>query len=283
MDEMEFDENMQKKHLWIRLTVLVLLIALAAASFYPMAKRAEAPETHRETVQAIDGKIDTVLKLAATSTVASAGISAIPGDTATPIAEKLADFSEYFLLILSVLYAEKYLLTVIGAGTFKILVPAACLLGAIGLFWNQKGMRRIALRLAAAGLALYLVIPLSIRVSDMIYDTYQESIDETISSAEALSGESAALAEAAEEEEEKQGLIGSITSAFSSLTESAENLTDRAAEILNRFIETLAVMIVTSCVIPILVLLFFLWIVKLVTGVEISPPTIPHRHMKIRP
>ena len=79
------------------------------------------------------------------------------------------------------------------------------------------------------------------------------------------------------------GLIGSITSAFSSLTESAENLTDRAAEILNRFIETLAVMIVTSCVIPILVLLFFLWIVKLVTGVEISPPTIPHRHMKIRP
>lgn len=267
----------EKTSLWIRIAVLMLLIVLAAVSFYPLAKRAEAPETHQETVQAIDDKIETVLKLAATSTVASAGISAIPGDTATPIAEKLADFSEYFLLILSVLYAEKYLLTVIGAGAFRILLPAACFLGAIGLFWNPKGMGRLALKLAIAGLALYLVIPLSIRVSDMIYDAYQVSIDETISSAEALSDESAALAEAAEESEEKQGLIGSITSAFSSLTESAENLTDRAAEILNRFIETLAVMIVTSCVIPILVLLFFLWIVKLVTGVEISTPPLPRR------
>ena len=109
----------EKTSLWIRIAVLMLLIVLAVVSFYPLAKRAEAPETHQETVQAIDDKIETVLKLAATSTVASAGISAIPGDTATPIAEKLADFSEYFLLILSVLYAEKYLLTVSGAGAMR--------------------------------------------------------------------------------------------------------------------------------------------------------------------
>ena len=272
MDHIETEE---RNPFWIKITVLVLLAVCAVLSFFPAANRAAAPETHRETIQAIDDKIETVLKLAATSTVASAGISAIPGDTATPIAEKLADFSEYFLLILSVLFAEKYLLTVIGAGAFKILIPAACLLAAIGLFWNPKGMRSLALKLAVAGFALYLIIPLSIQVSEMIYDSYQVSIDDTIASAEAFSDETAELAE---KTEEKQGLIGSISSAISSLTENAENLTDRAAEILNQFIETLAVMIVTSCVIPILVLLFFLWIVKLITGVEISPPPIRRRH-----
>ena len=45
-------------------------------------------------------------------------------------------------------------------------------------------------------------------------------------------------------------------------TRVAPALTEKAAGILNRFVETLAVMIVTSCVIPLLVLLFFFWIIN---------------------
>ena len=41
--------------------------------------------------------------------------------------------------------------------------------------------------------------------------------------------------------------------------------------VLNRFIEALAVMLVTSCLIPILVLLFFAWLVKLMLGIELPP------------
>ena len=115
--------------------------------------------------------METVLKLTASSTAASAGITAIPGDAGTPIAEKLADFSEYGILILCVLYAEKYLLSILGSGVFK-------------------------------------------------------------------------------------------------------------SEILNRFIESLAVMIVTSCVIPILVLLFSLWIINQVFGFSIPAPS---RHPRLRP
>lgn len=267
------EENGERNTSWVRIAAAVVLLILAIVSFLPVAKAAETPETHVKTVQAIDSKIETVLKLTATSTVASAGMSAIPGDTATPIAEKLADFSEYFLLILSVLYAEKYLLTIIGAGAFRIMIPVACALGIVSLFWNPGVMRRLAVKFAIAGLAIYLVIPLSIQVSDMIYDSYEVSIDSTIESAEQLSDDAAALAG----EAENQSLISSI---MSRLTEGAESLTDRAAEILNRFIETLAVMIVTSCVIPILVLVFFLWIIKLLTGVEVTPP-LPHRRGRI--
>lgn len=242
-----------------------LLLLAALVSFLLLAGKATAPDSYAGTVASIDEKVETVLKLTATSTVASAGISAIPGDTATPIATKLADFTEYFLLILCVLYSEKYLLTVIGAATFKILIPCACLLFGISLIWNPRVMQRLGLKIGLFGLAIFLAIPLSIQVSDMIYDVYRESIDQTITEAEVFSEETSELAEA-----EDSGLIASI---LSKLSETASSLSNRAAEIMNHFVESLAVMIVTSCVIPLLVLLFFLWLIKMLTGIDISVPT----------
>ena len=111
-------------------------------------------------------------------------------------------------------------------------------------------------------LGVSLVIPLSIGASDMIYDAYRQSIEATITSAEELTDETSPLTN-----EEDKGVIKSI---LSKLSETTETLTNKASNILNRFVETLAVMIVTSCVIPLAVLLFFLWIIKILTGVDLT-------------
>ena len=58
---------------------------------------------------------------------------------------------------------------------------------------------------------------------------------------------------------------------MTNLSGTVTELTNKAASIMNRFIEAVAVMIVTSCVIPLLVLLFFLWLVKLLTGADLRP------------
>jgi len=76
--------------------IAALLLLLAVVSFLFLAEKAGDAATHAATLSAVDEKAETVLKLSAASALASAGISAIPGDTATPIAEKLADFTEYF-------------------------------------------------------------------------------------------------------------------------------------------------------------------------------------------
>lgn len=245
-----------------KLLIVALLVFVAVVSVMLVARRASAQESYLTTIASIDEKVETVLKLTATSTVASAGISAIPGDTATPIAGKLADFTEYFLLILCVLYSEKYLLTIIGAGTFRILIPLACGLFALGLYWNPRVMKRLAVKVMAFGLAMFFTIPASIRVSDMIYDTYRISIDETISAAEEFTEETDALSEARDD-----GILAAI---LSSLSETASSLSDKAAQVMNNFVESLAVMIVTSCVIPVLVLLFFLWLIKMLTGIDLA-------------
>ena len=247
--------------------ICLLLVLFAVVSFFPLAERFSSPERYSDYIDSIQEKTDTVLKLMAASTVTSAGISAIPGDTATPIAEKLADFSEYFLLILCVLYAEKYLLSIIPLGVFRGLFPLACALLIAGRIWNPRLLDRQAGKLALIGIALLLVIPLSVRTSDLIYATFQESIDSTISSAEELSEETLELAEA-----EDEGMLRSI---LNRLAETKDSLTEKASTILNRFVETLAVMIVTSCLIPILVLIFFLWIVRQLTGIDLREFAVP--------
>lgn len=47
---------------------------------------------------------------------------------------------------------------------------------------------------------------------------------------------------------------------------------EKVENILNDFVEALAVMIVTSCVIPIVVIIFFIWLVKNILGMNISIP-----------
>lgn len=253
--------------------ITVACILIAALSFFFLAGILSSPETYAGIIRSIDDKVETVLKLTASSTAASAGITAIPGDAGTPIAEKLADFSEYGILILCVLYAEKYLLSILGSGVFKFIIPIACILYPIGFFRDLEGIRPILKKIAIVSLALYFVIPLSVHISDRIYDTYQASIDNTISAAEDLAEDATLAGSSAEDQNAIQRIWGY-------LSESASSFADRGAEILNRFIESLAVMIVTSCVIPILVLLFSLWIINQVFGFSIPAPS---RHPRLRP
>ncbi|MBQ6372259.1 MAG: type II secretion system F family protein [Oscillospiraceae bacterium] len=243
--------------------ICVLLLLAAVISLLYLGDWAMKIDTHSHTIDSIDEKVDMVMKLTAASTVASAGITAIPGDTATPIAEKLADFTQYFLLIMCVLYAEKYSLTIIGLATFKILIPLACVFMGISLFSESALWRRLSVKFAVFGLAIFLIIPASIRVSDMIYNTFDESINNTISSAEQIADDTVELTDAGE----NSGLIQSI---LSGISETASSLTEKAANTLNRFVETLAIMIVTSCIIPLLVVIFFVWLAKIITGVNFA-------------
>ncbi len=122
--------------------IAALLVLLAVVSFLFIADKASSVETHAGTLSALEDRTETVLKLSAASALASAGISAISGDTATPIAEKLSDFTEYFLLILCVLYTEKYLVTILGTAAFKILIPLGLVLFGASLFQRERRCAR---------------------------------------------------------------------------------------------------------------------------------------------
>jgi len=252
---------MQEK-LLKNIAIIMVLVLISVVSVLFVAERASSTQNNMATINSLDQKSETVLKLTGAATLASIAISAIPDDTATPIAEKLTDFVEYFLLILCVIYAEKYMLTLLGAAAFKYLIPIACAVGIVSLFWKPHITRRLAVKLAVFAVAIFVAIPISINVSDRIYETYEGSINETISQAENFTEETAPLAEASSK--------NVLTAVLNSLSQTISGITEKASGILNRYMEALAVMIVTSCVMPILVLVFFVWLVKMLTGVDLA-------------
>lgn len=61
-----------------------------------------------------------------------------------------------------------------------------------------------------------------------------------------------------------------MSNAVENVTLSSEELVQKVENSLNRFVEAVAVMLITSCVIPILVLLVFFWLIKILLDVDFS-------------
>ena len=285
----------------------VILLLVAILSITVIGKYASAPENHQKTIASLDEKKQTVMELTAASTVTSALLTLLPGDTATPIAEKMADVSGYLLVVLCAIYLEKYLVTITGYVAFTYLIPIACGLWILNLAFENATVRKLAAKLAVFGLAISLVVPASVKISDLIGDTYQAQIEATIEDAkntqsilensgvvdDANATETTGTTEASETvtgnvQEKENNNSGSVSNIFDwakdaissakdsvanvveNVTISTEDLVQKVENSINHFIEAVAVMIITSCVIPMLVLLLFFWMVKIVLDVDLS-------------
>ena len=269
--------------------IAVILLLVAILSITVVGKYASAPENHQKTIASLDEKKQTVMELTAASTVTSALITLLPGDTATPIAEKMADVSGYLLVVLCAIYLEKYLVTITGYVAFTYLIPIACGLWILNLVFENATVRKLAAKLAVFGIAIFLVVPASVKISDLIGDTYQAQIEATIEDARNTQSilENSGVVDDDTNATETTGIdatsnifdwakdaISSAKDSVANVVEnvkiSTEELVQKVENSLNHFIEAVAVMIITSCVIPMLVLLLFFWMVKIVLDVDLS-------------
>ena len=277
------ENEKQKKILFALIPIVIALL-----SFFVIARFTSSTEFNAKTIQSLDDKKTTVMELAAASTAASAALTLIPGDIGTPIANKLADLSSYFLIVLCAIYLEKYLVTITGYAAFKILVPIACVFFSGYLLWRKEILRVVAQKFLLFGLAVYLVIPASVKVADMIETTYASSIESTIETAkqttdeiESETGESGQVDDKSSNEksqsdsdsDSKENAGGFFSGLFNKVQEGVSTATANVENVLNNFIEALAILLVTSCLIPILVLIFFVWLVKMLLGLNIDIPT----------
>ena len=280
----------------LQLLLITAPLVLALFSFLVLAKTTSGVDFHKANIESLENKKDKVMELTAASAAASAAITLIPGDVATPIASELADLSSKFVIVICAIYVEKYLLTITGYVTFAILIPIACIIFSIGALLMRPSTFRLSFRIGLLGLAFFLVIPASLEISRMIENTYHESIEATIESAtqtaEEIKAENESIAESAPAETESEpekpseftetigSWLNSVTESGRELTENITNSVNQSTEafrqLFNNMLEAFAVMLVTSCVIPVLVLLLFVWMIKLIIGSGTGPmPPVP--------
>jgi len=256
---------------YLRITVVVILALTIVLSCTVIGNKMTDPATYDHTIQVLDENRTTVLGLTAASAAASAAVSAIPDDICTPLADEISELTSWFLMILSVVYLEKYLLTILGAVACYFLIPAGCGALLVHCFFPRSTLKNIGTKLVTLAAVILLVIPTSVWVSDQINAIYSESIEVTVQSANAVSDN--LFGKMTDENGENTTVIDEAKSLLDDLSGSVAGIIEQFKNVLNRFIEATAVLIVTTCLIPILVILFFGWIVKTLFHMPIILPT----------
>lgn len=260
-----------KNKLYLKKLILVIvLLIIALISMLVLSKVTTSTEFHAKTIQSLEEKKITVMELTTATTVASAAISAIPGDATTPLANQMMQLSSYLLLIIGVIFLEKILLTLTGYMTFTVLIPIACLLFGIYLFVKKDILKNLAIKLSIFGIVIFMIVPISVQVSGLIENTYQNSINQTIEEAKDME---IVKNENSNEEVEESGLwsgfISKAQDVISNIGDSVSGWIEKGEKMLSNLIDAIAILLITSCVIPIVVLIFIIWIIKIIFGISI--------------
>ncbi len=266
----------------LQIGFIVALVVLALLSGFVARPHFADTKTWDSTIEVIDQKKGNVLALTTSCVALSAGITALPGDTGTPVAEQLAQLSGNLGIVLAVLYLEKYLLTILWSVGLGILIPFALVLFAISLGihgrWSTSTViRRVATRVLVVAIIGMVLVPASVWVSQKVDETYRVSIEQAQQkAADAADSDSSKASKKKTESTESKNVLEQLADGASglvtSVTSGAKQMTDEIVQQVTDLIEGVIVMIVTSCVIPLLVLAAFLWLGHVLLGIDISGP-----------
>jgi len=255
-----------------RTMILITLLAIALCSIFVVSKIVTAPSFNAANIKSLDDKKVIVMKLVASAAATSTALSFLPGDAAIPIANQIAALSSYFIVVLSAILLEKMLIGVVGYVAFTFIIPFSCVLGAFYLYTNKVVLKNLAIKLTIFGIVLFMAIPISIHVSDLMNSSYQTSIQKTVDTAkqnkEYIEERKSELYKEDKNWFEKIG--DSLSNFTSKIGTGISEITKKGEDTLSTFLETIAVLIITSCVIPIVVILIFAWIIKILFGFDIK-------------
>lgn len=306
-------EKIDRNKIIVTIVLVAILLCSVAFSFV-----AAKPSFYKSQIEYLDQKQSDSKALIIASSGLALTLSLLPDDVGTPIANKFADISGYFAVALGGLLLEKYLLTLTGWLVFRFLIPLSCLVY-IGCIYLKgiRNFRKVAAKILLFALAIYLVIPFSVKVSKLIEETYAISLDDVKQVEEqapevsketnkvpvpvqdniatkkydlTLSGIVEATRDFLNKAEEKVNEIvtsagDSVSSGIDKITNSASGLLQSAKETLSRLFEGLMITVITSCVIPIFVFILLIWLSNVILGLNIDPmvivqgrPTVAHRH-----
>ena len=255
-----------------RMIAMVLLL-LAAASIV-FALKADAMKINGPVIKVLDEQQTNVEKMTAATAVIATGLAAVPGDMTTPVANKLIDLSGYLVFVLCAVFLEKYLILIIWYLSLAILIPLSLAMMALTMFSSRgERIRKLAVKFLVFAVAIGIAIPASVGISCLMEKTSSYlSVNQRVESIENSSKASSEV----ESTTESKSLIGRIKSNLSSstgtLTSSARKWIEKGENAFNDMIEAIALMMITSCVLPILTLMFFIWLLKSLFSINLALP-----------
>ena len=240
---------------------LIILILVAVLSFSVISPYVSKPANRTNAINTLDDQKLTAMGLTATVSSAAFLVSALPDDTGTSLADELDDLSSILMAIVCVIYMEKFLLTTTGMLSFSILIPLSCALLGINLYKPSKTLQSWAVKLLIFAFLLFVMVPTGVKLTNMVEETFHESIALSFNAVEQYSQE------VEDNDDEDKGRLQQI---ISDIGDGVTRMIDTAKNLLSALTDAIAVLVITTCAIPILTVLIFVWGIKKLFGYEIE-------------
>ena len=259
--------NLTEKSLKILLAVFVMVF-----SFTVLVQKIPETKYVQNTVERLEESQNTIMKFSGSTMGTSVAISALPDDFGSPLAGTIADLNMYFIFMFAVIFVEKLLVLEGIKIALAYIIPAACLLYVAFVLSSKNVFKNFANKLLILGMAIVIVIPFSTYFTETVCNDYLTYVDETIEEADAGA---AKINEVMAASDEDATFFDRISAAFKTSIQSVSDLLAYFKNVVKKCVNSVAIMLVTTFVVPLLILMLFRWLLRELFALHIPFPAIP--------
>lgn len=254
---------------------ILLAVFLIVFSFTVLSCKVPETKFVQESVEYLEESQNTVMKFSGTTIATSLAISALPDDFASPLAGTISDLNMYFIFLFAVIFVEKLIVLEGVKLALKWIIPAACILYIVSLFFTKEVFQKFAVKLLILGLSIIMVIPISTHVTESVCADYLDYVEETINETDAGASK---INDVMNSGDKDTTFFEKISNAFKTAIQSVSDLLTYFKNVIKKCMNSVAIMIVTTFVVPMLILLLFRWLLKELFSLHLP---IPDRVMKV--
>ena len=254
-----------------KLVKILAIVFLMVFSFTVLTHVIPESKFVQDTVKHLEDSQNTIMKFSGTTIATSLSLSALPNDFASPLASTVSDLNTYFIFIFAVLFVEK-LLVIEGIKIALVwMIPAACILGILAIVFEKEMFKNFAKKLLILGISVIMVVPVSTHFTENVCADYLTYVDETIEEADAGAGK---INEIMAEGNEEATFFDKLSDAFKTAISDVNDLLAYFKNVVKKCVNSVAVMIVTTFVLPMLVMLLFRWLLTELFALHLPAPKV---------
>lgn len=253
------------------LVKVLLAVFFMMLSIFVLAYEVPQAQYVQSTVESLEASRTKIMEFSGATIATSLAITALPDDFGTPLADTLADMNTYFVFIFAVIFVEKLLVLEGVKFSFAWIIPIALGLYILGTLVTKDSIKLFGKKLLIFGMAVVLVIPVSTHFTEKMCADYLVYVDETIE--EANDG-AQKVNEIMAADEDEATIFDKLSAAFKTAMSGMSDLLEYFENVIKKFVNSIAIMLVTSFVLPLVVLLIFRWLLRELFSLNLSLPQV---------
>lgn len=248
---------------------ILIAILVGVISAVVLSKTVPNSQFIKETIESLEKSRDITVEFSGATLAASLGLSALPGDFASPIAQMVADMNKYFIFILAIIFVEKIIVMEGTKLALTILIPLASAVFIWAIVSKNRWFEILSYKILTFAIALILLIPVSTHAVGKWGVEYNEYVQNTIEDTQYGAKKIDEIKSSAAEGE---GVFDKLSNAFNTAISDSEELMEYFKGVTKKCMTAISVIIVSTFAVPILIAFIFKFLIGSLFNINVPTP-----------